>query len=289
MSNISPNSSGTIKPTVHDLYKISLFRRVTASFRALPDYLIIGAQKAGTTTVYDNLIKHPGVLPCDIKEVHFFDRNWKKGVKWYKAHFPYSTSLKERDNQGNALITGEGSPYYLYHPLVPERVKQTVPNTKFIVVLRNPVERAYSHYQHEVRKGREPLSFEEAIEAESRRLAGEESKIISNPGYLSFAHQHHSYVSRGFYATQLKSWFKVFPKEQFFILTNEDLANDFSRIFEDLQAFLGLPTFEIQSAKRSNVGNYNRLDEVLVNRLSDIYREPNKELEGLLNRQLNWD
>src|SRR5690349_18634828 len=99
------------EPTRHDLYHLPLLRRLSGPFRVLPNYIILGAQKAGTTTIYDNLIKHPAVRPCDIKEVHFFDKNWQKGENWYRGHIPLKLQTSE--------ITGEGSPYYLFHPLVP--------------------------------------------------------------------------------------------------------------------------------------------------------------------------
>src|SRR5690606_20854753 len=144
----------------------------------LPDFIILGAQKAGTTTIYDNLVKHPDVKPCDIKEVHFFDRNWLKAANWYRAHFPLRTG-KEADGNPGKWITGDGSPYYLFHPQVPARVKQICPSSRLIVILREPVERAYSHYQHEKRKDREPLSFEDAIATEEQRLVGEAEKLAA--------------------------------------------------------------------------------------------------------------
>lgn len=275
-------------PTRHDLYKLPFFRRWTGPLRTLPDYIIIGAQKAGTTTVYDNLVKHPAIEPCDIKEVHFFDKNWDKGLNWYRAHFPFQSQMSNSEI-GGKRITGEGSPYYLFHPLVPQRIKDSVPNAKLIVVLRNPVERAYSHFQHEVRKGREPLSFAEALAAESDRLKGEEEKIINNPTYQGYNHQHFSYAARGMYAKQLQRWFKVFPKEQFLILTNEDLARNFHSTLKTLHDFLEVENVQLEDPKRSNVGNYSKMDNDVRELLLDIYREPNRELEALLGRKLNWD
>src|SRR5579863_6754349 len=123
-------------------------RAASSRIRLLPDFMIIGTQKGGTTSLYNYLIDHPNISSIFKKEPHFFDFNFYKGVSWYRAHFP---SLLEKYYServhGQKFITGEASPYYLYHPLVPQRIKETMPTayTKFIVLLRNPIDRAYSH------------------------------------------------------------------------------------------------------------------------------------------------
>lgn len=274
-------------PTKHDAYHLPLQRLLTGRFRALPDYLILGAQKAGTTTIYDNLLKHPAVQPSSIKEVHFFDNNWHRGSHWYQAHFPVRSSAPAAGDARK--ITGEGSPYYLYHPHVPLRVKELIPTAKLIVVLRNPVDRAYSHYQHEVRKGRETLPFEKAVELEPERLAGEWEKIKKDPGYISFALQHFSYLTRGSYAEQLERWFKVFPRDQFLILSSDELNQEFATTFERLLVFLGLSPKELASPKRSNVGTYQKMSDKTRERLLELFQSQNQDLENLLGRKFGWD
>src|SRR5205807_8171720 len=129
------------------------------------------------------------------KEPHFFSLNFHKGPWWYRSHFPtlmeiyYAQHIRKRD-----FITGEGSLYYVFHPLAPARVAKMLPQVKLIVLLRNPVDRAYSHFQHQLRQpGVEILAFEEAIDHEEERLAGEEQKLIDNPSYVSFNYNHYSY------------------------------------------------------------------------------------------------
>lgn len=125
-------------------------RRLTANWRALPDFIVIGAQKGGTTPLSHYLMEqHPSVIPPTDKEVHFYDRNYEKGIRWYKAHFPLLRLL----DQGTA--TGEASPYYLAHPHVPGRIALNQPSVKMIALLRDPKSRAISHYHMSVRKGRE--------------------------------------------------------------------------------------------------------------------------------------
>jgi hypothetical protein len=273
-----------MKPTKHDLYRLPLWRRATGAWRALPDFLILGAQKAGTTTLYDNLVKHPRVVPADIKEVHFFDSNWTRGVNWYRGHFALKSALQREAG----TITGEGSPYYLFHPLVPARVRQVVPAARLLVVLRDPVERAYSHYQHEKRKGREPLSFEEAVAAEPERLAGEMERVGADAGYASFALQHYSYVERGKYAEQLRRWFAMFPREQLLVLTSDELNREFNATMERAFEFLGVPPHSVERPKRSNVGSYEKMSEQTRAELSDLFRPHNAELEEMLGRKLGW-
>jgi hypothetical protein len=164
----------------------------------IPRFIIIGAQRCGTTSLYSYLIGHPYVASALQKEIHFFDLNFKKGVSWYRTQFP------QLGEQG--FITGEGSPYYIFHPHVPKRIFDTVPRAKLILLLRNPVDRAYSHYHHEVKLGVEPLSFEDAIDREEERLHGQGEKIIADESYYSFNHQHYSYLCRGVYAYQLTVW-----------------------------------------------------------------------------------
>ena len=134
-------------------------RQATARWRPLPDFLVIGAQKAGTTALYAYLRWHPGITGPSWKEVSFFDRHWWRGEAWYRGQFPL---------RGRGRLVGEASPSYLFHPLAPERVHSLVPGARLVALVRDPVARAYSHYQHEVALGREPLGFEDALAAEPR-------------------------------------------------------------------------------------------------------------------------
>ncbi|HXS47682.1 MAG TPA: sulfotransferase domain-containing protein, partial [Solirubrobacterales bacterium] len=181
-------------------------RRTNAGQRPLPDFLIIGAQKGGTTSLHAYLSEHRRVSPSSTKEVHFFDHAYDRGLGWYRAHF-------QRSAKAPLSLSGEATPYYLFHPLVPARVAETLPESRLIVILRDPVDRAFSHHNHELALGFEDLPFEEAIEREPERLEGEQERILEDPGYRSFAHQHHSYVSRGRYAEQLERWLAHVPPE----------------------------------------------------------------------------
>src|SRR5690349_3699828 len=182
-----------------------LFRGVTSPRRLLPDFLIIGAQRGGTTSLYNYLQAHPNIHSASIKEVHFFDRKFQKGVHWYRAHFPMRlTKVYAGRFRHEGFVTGEASPAYLFHPQVPERIARLLPRVKLIVLLRNPVDRAYSQYYHTLQLGYETLTFEEAIAAEEERIAGEREKISQDEYYQSHAFKHQSYLSRGIYVDQLQ-------------------------------------------------------------------------------------
>ena len=186
-----------------------------------PDFIIIGAQKGGTSSLFNYLSQHSQIQLPSVKEIHFFDYNYGKGIEWYRKQFPGKfIRLK---------ITGEASPYYLFHPLVPQRVFSCCPNAKFIVLLRNPVDRAYSHFMMEKKRGDEPLTFEEAINIEPQIINNEENKIINNPEYRSISHQRSSYLARGMYYSQIKRWLNYFPKKQFLFIKSESFL--FSALF----------------------------------------------------------
>src|SRR5262245_3882775 len=161
------------------LYNSSLFyRSATSSLRLLPNFIIIGTQKGGTSSLYRYLMQHPLIKPSFMKDVHYFDLHFAEGDNWYRARFPlslYKYYLKQVKKQ--EIITGEASPYYLPHPHVPKRAAALVPQAKLIILLRNPVERAYSHYNHALKHKQETLPFEEAIKAEENRLRGELDKL----------------------------------------------------------------------------------------------------------------
>jgi Sulfotransferase domain len=266
------------------------YARPTAGLRLLPSYLIIGAQRAGTTSLHRYLVQHPGVRTMlRTKGVHFFDTGYGRGMSWYASRFPtrlYAWYVARR--HGVDLITGEASPYYLFHPHVPARVAEHLPGVKLITLLRDPVQRAYSHYQHEVARGFETLPFEEAIEAEPARLAGETERMEADPLYNSFEHQHHSYLARGRYHEQLDRWLARFPREQLLVLSSERFFAEPERTFRRVLAFLDLPPLTPDAFERHNAYDYREMGAEVRARLVDHYREPNRRLYEALGEDLGW-
>jgi Sulfotransferase domain len=253
--------------------------RLTARWRGLPDFLVIGAQKAGTTALYAYLRWHPTILGPFWKEVSFFDRHWTKGEAWYRGQLPL---------HGEGKLVGEASPSYVFHPLAPARVHSLVPDVRLVVLLREPGDRAYSHYQHEVALGREPLSFEDALEAEDERLRGEVERLSADPRAFSRAWWDHTYASRGLYADQLERWLALFPREQLLALTTEELGARPEETYASVLAFLGAPPHSLDEYPRVFDRDYPPMREETRAALTERFAEPNRRLERLLGRPLGW-
>jgi hypothetical protein len=262
----------------------SEYRQLTAPLRGLPSALIIGAQKGGTTSLFNYLVQHPDVIPPLGKELHYFDLHFARGASWYRGRFPYAHRLR-----GGAL-TLEGSPYYMLHPHVPQRVAELLPNVKLIAVLRNPVDRALSNYQHEVRAGREPLSFAEALDRESERLAGEADRLQNDPGYYSWNHHRYAYTRRGLYLEHLRRWVPhPFPRSQLLVLQSEWLFRDPPAATAAVYRFLGLPPHQLEGHRPFLRGNYDRgMPEELRTRLATYFEPHNRELFQWLGEEFDW-
>lgn len=266
-------------------------RLPTAPWRALPEFLIIGAAKAGTTAVFNYLEQHPLVRSPLRKEVYFFDRTWRRGLNWYRAFFPRRSELEAlRAAHGQAGITGESTPDYLFHPHVPARIQQTVPHARLIVLLRNPVERAFSYWTMMCDRGGEDLSFENAVEQEEQRLAGEFERMVADPDYFSLVRQQRSYLARGYYHEQLECWLRVFPREQLLVLLAEDLKSDPAGTMTRVTGHLGLPPIQLPEYRKVHPGRYRQsLAENTRRRLEEHFRPHNERLAGLLGRELPWN
>jgi hypothetical protein len=268
--------------------KINFARLATSPIRVLPDFLIIGAQKSGTTSLFNSLVNHSCVVKPIWKEIHFFDNFYNRGINWYKSCFHTSIfKYYQRIQSQKKVITGEATPYYLYHPLCAQRISKILPNVKLIVLLRNPIDRAYSHYAMSVRQGWENLSFEDAIKFEQKRLEGEKEKIIQNENYFSFKDLAYSYLCRGIYVNQLKTWMGLFPRNQFLVIKSEEYESFPEKILNDVLNFLHLPK-EIVIHEKQNVGTYEKMNESTRKILSDFFKPYNEELYKFLDVDYHW-
>jgi hypothetical protein len=247
--------------------------------RSLPDAVILGAMKCGTSSLHNYLVQQPRVIEPLRKEVHYFDVNHGRGEAWYRANF---------GRQGETGLSIDSSPYYLFHPAVPGRMRALLPDAKLIVLLRDPVRRAYSHYWHERHKGREKLEFEAAIAAEAERLGDAHQRLADGTLERSFAHQHFSYLARGRYAEQLEAWFSVYPREQFLILRFEDLAQEPLATLNETLGFLGLPPATAVDLEARNTRRYPPMADATVAQLRDYFEPCNRRLEMLLGRPMGW-
>ena len=247
--------------------------------RALPDAVILGAMKCGTSSLHNYLVQQPGVIEPLRKEVHYFDLNFGRGESWYRANF---------GRQGEAGLNIDSSPYYLFHPAVPRRMRALLPAAKLIVLLRDPVRRAYSHYWHERDKGREKLEFDAAIAAEAERLGDAHQRLADGALERSFAHQHFSYLARGHYAEQLENWFSEYPREQFLVLRFEDLAKEPLATLNTTLGFLGSSPAAAVDLEARNTRRYPPMADAVAAQLRDYFEPFNRRLEVLLGRPMGW-
>jgi hypothetical protein len=158
-----------------------------------------------------------------------------------------------------------------------------------VALLRNPVDRAYSHFQKEHRKGTEILPFERALEAESERVPGEREKMIADPTYRSTAHQRYSYLARGIYAEQLEAWDSFFPADQLLVVCSEDLFRDPEAIICQVSEFLGLPRWQPSVERAPRKTKYAPMTTSARNWLVDYFRPHNARLQARLGRDFDWD
>jgi len=280
-------SPATLIPTIPEPARVVLrngvwaYGWVTSPFRPLPDFLVLGAQKAGTTALYEYLRRHPQISGPSWKEVSFFDRHWARGESWYRGNFPNVARTRGKH-------VGEASPSYVFHPLAPRRVQEVVPEARLIVLVRNPVDRALSQYNHEVALGWEPLPFEEALDAEEERLRGEQERMAADPRYFSREWWSHTYKARGRYAEQLERWLAVFPREQLLVLPSDDLGSDPARAHAQVLEFLGASPQRLDSYPRVYEREYEPMKPETREGLAAAFEEPNRRLYELLGRDLGW-
>jgi hypothetical protein len=281
-----------------DLAKVGLrgYGRMTATLRELPDFVIIGAKRGGTTSLFRYLSEHPCVVPnfprrMNVKGVHFFDANYYRGVTWYRSHFASGLHRRRLERRPmHRAQCGESTPYYLFHPHAPQRAAETIPEAKLIVLLRNPVDRAYSHYRERARHGVETLTFEEAVEREPERLAGEVERMLKDERYTSFAHEHLSYVSQSCYLEPLQRWLAHFPRERVLILLSEDLYRDPAATYARTLEFLDLQPYEPRAFEAHNYVPSSPMDPGTRERLMEHFRGLNRTLAEYLGIDLSgWE
>lgn len=275
----------------HLSYRLRLLRRRPGDD---PDFIVIGAQKSGTTALYEYLVQHPQILPAVTKEVHFFDRGEVRGrgLSHYRSHFwPERHKRRVARDVGEPVLSGEATGTYLFYRPVPRLVAEALPDVRLIAVLRHPVHRALSHYHHLRRdpEREEPLSFDEAVRAEDERVAEDERKLRSDPLHEAKALKTYSYIRRGLYHEQLRRWLKFFDREQLLVLHSRDLRETPDEALEDVFGFLGVDRVEIPNTGPRHVGSYEQdIDPSTREFLERRFREDASRLFELLGEDWGW-
>jgi Sulfotransferase domain len=267
------------------------FGRYTAGLRATPDFLIAGGNRCGTTSLHRALIEHWLVAPpVWHKSVNYFDVNYTKGPDWYRGHFPVRAISRQRTGQRDLEpLVMEASGYYLDHPFAIQRIAHDLPGVKVIIMLRDPVERAHSAHRHNLARGFDIVSFDEAIDLEPERNAGEREKMAKDASYASWPDRHFSFVRRGQYVDRLEVFFELLGRENVHVLFTERFSTDPVREYSRVLDFLELPEY----LPKAGFGRWNpsppaEMSSHARRRLEEHYAPYDDRLAELLGQPLPW-
>ena len=266
-------------------FKYVLLKRhvygLTSSIRVLPDFFIIGVVRSGTTSMYHYLDEHPSIVKSAYDELGFFDDNFRLGWAWYKTLFPTTITKRIVKRKTGNFLTFDDTPFYIYNEDVAKKIKNYFPKTKLIIILRNPIDRAYSNYHLGVRMGDEKRTFDQAVDDEMQKI--EEYNEIEMDDYIS-----QSYLGRGIYAKQLEIWLKYFPASVIKILESERFSNDTEKTMNEVFEFLDLPNHNIRNLKKKNVAEYPPMRTETRQKLCNFFSEYNEKLYDMLKVRYDW-
>jgi len=269
------------------------YTALTGKFRMAPNFVVVGARKAGTTSLYNYLVQHPNVLPALMKELHFFTNFYENGERWYRGNFPMQLEQWLFEKAGRRrVITGEATPNYYYDPQTPARIRAMCPDAKLILILRDPISRAYSDYNHDVRHGRftrEELSFDTIVDREIEFLSGTGRDLFKRPEAFRIVNTHCRHLARGLYGRHLRFWYDAYSRDQILVMRGEDLYKAPQAAFSRVLDFLELPAFELKSYEAHNSNSYKPMSAEARGRLTEFFAPYNRELYDLLGEDLCWE
>ena len=251
---------------------------VTASSRVLPDFLIIGGVRCGTTSLYYNICQHPSVLPAAYDEIGFFDDNFHLGLNWYRSMFPTKNTMNKVRKQTGKAVTGEDTPFYIWNRDALKRIKELLPEIKLIVILRNPVNRTYSNYHLSCRDNIENRSFSQAVEDDIELInkKKEKGETLSNLDFKK------TYIGKSLYFEQLEQWFKIFDAKQIHVIFTEDLRDNPENTMKSVYDFLGLDDFSLETYEKQKMFEYDNMDEEIREKLTTYFKSHNEQLSKLI-------
>ncbi len=269
---------------------VTAWGMLTAAWRMEPSFIIAGAQRSGTTTLFRLLAEHPNLVrPTVVKGTGYFDDHYHRGRRWYRAHFPIRMLARWRSGRRTGpLASFECSGYYMFHPLAPRRIAADLPDARVAVMLRDPVDRAISAHSHERKRGFETASFGEAIADERDRMSGEADRLAEDSGYRSFEHRHHAYLGRGEYAGQVAALMTALGRDRVYVMDADAFFADPHSEFENLQRWLGLPVWLPERVDRWNAGDQDPLAEAWRERLDQHFEPHDTALAELIGRAPSW-
>jgi len=254
---------------------------ITASSRVLPDFIIIGTVRSGSTSLYYNICEHPSVLDAAYDEIGYFDSNYHLGENWYRSMFPRQKIMDKIKNNTGYAMTGEDTPFYFWKKSVAERIFKDLPKSKMIIIFRNPVDRAFSNYNLGLRTKTEKLSFEEAID--------EEMRFLEKNSFEKCANRKRSYLAKGFYDIQMNIWLNVFTKKQFHFLSTEDMQKNPKNELQNVFRFLEIPDYEIKNPQKQKSEKYEKMKDNTRKMLLEFYKSHNEKLFESIGKRFDWN
>jgi hypothetical protein len=258
----------------------------TARHRMTPTFMVIGGQRCGCRVLFNALAQHPRIK-AGPGDTGFFDQpaQFGKGTDWYASHFPVAIGKKARSGFQQV---GECAPTYLLSPAAPQRLSKLYPQTKLIVLLRDPVARAWAHYQRARQGGIEDRDFADAIKEEQQWWGDERQKLIVNPTHESEDVRTRAYLHGGCYAALLKRWFEFMPRVRYHIVKTESLINDQKRTLDRAAAFLDIGEFEGWKPVMPKREPYPLNPDEVKAQLTEFYTPHNLALSELLKMKFEW-
>ena len=265
----------------HQLLKRHFFA-ITGPNRVLPDFLIIGAKRCGTTSLFTNLPEHPSITSSHHDNMGFFNDNFHLGVNWYRSFFTTKSHKRKIEKKIGECLSFDTTTTYMENRTTAENVKKIKSDMKIIVMLRNPIDRAYSQFNRTKKDNVEVGKFEDIIKEEINELVNEKNSF-------KIARNKSNYIKKGIYYEQLKPWFELFPRENIGIFPTEEFKIDSKKIYNEIFDFLNLPLFTIKNNRIMEKGDYSPMKKELRDYLSDFYKEHNEKLFKLIGKEFEWD
>ncbi|HSL74325.1 MAG TPA: sulfotransferase [Ilumatobacteraceae bacterium] len=274
----------------------------TADLRPLPDLVVIGVKRGGTTSLFRDLERHPAMCPLvpsarrlpmmreNMKGVHHFDGDMSRSMRWYRSHFASSLSRSWRERQVGASFTAEASPYYFFHPLAAGRAAAALPATTFLVMLRDPVERTVSHWAEQTRNGVETLPLRDALAAEAERLGDDRIRLTTGALLESHADEQQSYAAQSEYAASLARWTDAVGTDRVLVVFSEDYYRDPRSTLDTVTASIGVEPLPAHatSEHRNAAPRPGAIDADLDAELTERFRPDVERLVHQLGRRPPW-
>lgn len=259
----------------------NLVRRATHRHRQLPGLVIVGAQKAGTTQLFAGLVRHPQCFGGRAKELQYFSKSRDRPISWYRAQFPLARSVAKVGG-----LCMEATPAYLPSPPALRMMGRVLPDAKVVVLLRDPVARAFSHFQHYRTRHLDNREFAEAVR---EQIAQTPYQAVRGAALGPDAPEMLQYVHRGYYALQLEVLLDQYPRDRVLVVDSADLFDDTNAVCQQVFDFVGLKRHDVPPKKIQNRGYYReRVDAETAALLREHYRPHDELLTELIGRRFRW-